>query len=142
MLENYLISIVGKQTFDGDSGEINLTTFGSYKEKDGKQYIAYKEYGENGKDPVTSVLKIEKNKVEMIHTGDSTRLILEKGQRHSCQYDTGFGSLMVGVFTSNISSTLGKNGGNLKINYTLDINSSLSSKNEISITVKEAKGNV
>ncbi len=68
----------------------------------------------------------------------ATRLILEKGKRHLCQYDTGYGSLMVGVFTSSFESTLNEQGGSLRVRYTLDINSSLSSNNEISIIVKEA----
>jgi len=138
MVENYVISIVGKQDYDGECGEVNLTTMGSYTQKNGKKFIAYKEYGEDGNPPITSVLKIDNERVEMIHTGDRTRLILEKGQRHSCEYDTGVGNLSVGVFTSDIISTLGDNGGNIQIFYTLDINSSLSSKNEISITVREA----
>ena len=33
MQENYLISIVGKQYVDGERGEIQLTTLGSYVTK-------------------------------------------------------------------------------------------------------------
>lgn len=138
MLENYIISIIGKQEYEGESGEVNLTTMGSYAEKNGKKVIIYKEYNDDGSAPITSVLKIDKNRVEMIHTGDKTRLILEKGQRHSCEYDTGVGNLSVGVFTKDIISTLSQSGGELKVFYTLDINSNLSSNNEISITVREA----
>ena len=29
MLENYLISIIGRQEIDGEQGEISLTTYGS-----------------------------------------------------------------------------------------------------------------
>ena len=45
---------------------------------------------------------------------------------------------MVGVFTSSFSSHLNEQGGSLRVRYTLDINSSLSSNNEISVTIKEA----
>ena len=142
MLENYLISISGKQEYDGDLGEINLTTYGSYKNENGKQVIAYREYGEGGGTVVTSVVKVEPDRVEMMHTGDSTRLILEKGARNYGEFDTGFGNLMLGVFTDEITSTLGCRGGDLKIRYTLDINSGFTSKNELSITVREAKRDV
>ena len=82
----------------------------------------------------------QENRVTLIRGGmDGTRLILEKGKRHLCQYDTGYGSLVVGVFTSTLRSSLGEKGGRVDINYTLDINSDLSSINEISITVKEAE---
>lgn len=139
MQENYLISITGKQELDGETGEVNLTTLGSYVHKGDKRFIMYKEYAEGDAAPRTSVLKVEKGgKVTLMHTGDATRLILEKGKRHLCQYDTGFGSMMVGVFTSDVESRLHDKGGDLKIHYTLDINASLSSLNEISVTVKEA----
>ena len=122
MQENYMISIVGKQQVDGETGEIRIDTLGSYVKKGDHWYIAYKEYDED--DPnryQTSILKIE--------SGEKVNL---------CQYDTGYGSLMVGVFTSSFESTLNEQGGSLRVRYTLDINSSLSSNNEISIIVKEA----
>lgn len=141
MQENYLISIKGRQKIDDETGEIELTTLGSYVRKGNSQYIVYKEYDtENHNAPQTSVLKVDgSSKVTLMRGGaDSTRLILESGKRHLCQYDTGYGRMMVGVFTNKVKSELGDLGGNLEINYTLDINSNLSSLNELFITVKEA----
>lgn len=141
MQENYLISIKGRQRIDDETGEIELTTLGSYVRKGDSQYIVYKEYdADNHNAAQTSVLKVDGNsKVTLMRTGaDSTRLILENGKRHLCQYDTGYGRMMVGVFTSKVKSELGECGGNLEVNYTLDINSNLSSLNELFITVKEA----
>lgn len=140
MQENYMISIVGKQQADGETGEIRLETLGSYVQKGDRWYIVYKEYDEDNPNRYqTSILKVEKNnKVTLMRGNSSTRLILEKGKRHLCQYDTGYGTLMVGVFTSSFDSTLEPSGGRLQVRYTLDINSALSSNNEILITVKEA----
>ncbi len=142
MNEDYLISIKGKQETDGETGEVELTTVGSYIQKGNSRYILYKEYTEAKGKPGTSILKIEGNsKVTLIRgDGDNTRLILEKGKRHLCQYDTGYGSLMIGVFTSRVHSDLGDVGGRLELSYTLDVNSSLSSRNDLFITVREAKG--
>lgn len=140
MQENYMISIVGKQQADGETGEIRLETLGSYVQKGDHWYIVYKEYDEDNPNRYqTSILKVEKNdKVTLMRGNSSTRLILEKGKRHLCQYDTGYGTLMVGIFTSSFDSTLDASGGSLQVRYTLDINSALSSNNEILITVKEA----
>jgi uncharacterized beta-barrel protein YwiB (DUF1934 family) len=145
MKEDFLISIRGRQQVDNETGEIELTTLGSYVKRGNSRYIVYKEYTDDqntahaAQIPQTSVLKIDADsRVTLMRGGaDSTRLILEQGKRHLCQYDTGFGNLMVGVFTSNVSNKLNDKGGNLEVNYTLDINSSLSSLNEIFITVKE-----
>ncbi len=134
--EDYTINIIGKQVYDEDCGEVALSTTGTYSERNGVRFIAYKEYDED--DPRlshTSVLKVEPGKVTMIRAGSSTRLILELGRRHFCYYDTGFATLTVGVFTSELNAALDSSGGSLEIKYTLDIDSNLSSKNELRVEV-------
>lgn len=143
MQENFLISIKGRQRVDDETGEVELTTFGSYVRRGDSRYIVYKEYTSEDKNRTrTSILRIDgSNKVTLMRGGeDSTRLILECGKRHLCQYDTEFGNMMIGVFTSRLQSELDDCGGSLEVSYTLDINSSLSSQNEILITIKEANG--
>ncbi|MCI1966238.1 MAG: DUF1934 domain-containing protein [Oscillospiraceae bacterium] len=141
MQENYLISIKGRQRVDDETGEVELTTFGSYVRRGDSRYIVYKEYTSEDKSKTrTSILKVDGgDKVTLMRGGeDQTRLILERGKRHLCQYDTEFGNMMIGVFTSRVQSELNDLGGKLEVSYTLDINSSLSSQNEIFITIKEA----
>lgn len=141
MQENYLISIRGRQKVDDEVGEIELTTLGSYVKRGSSRYIVYKEYtSEEQNRSRTSILKVDgDSRVTLMRAGaDSTRLILENGKRHLCQYDTEFGNMMIGVFTSRLHSELNDGGGSLEVSYTLDINSALSSLNEIFITVKEA----
>ena len=136
MQEDYTINIKGKQIYEEDTGEITLSTVGTYKERDGIQFIAYKEYDEeDARLSHTAVLKVEPGKVTMIRAGSATRLILEKGRRHLCLYDTGFGSMTVGVFTSELRAALDQTGGSLEIKYTLDIDSNLSSRNELRVEV-------
>ena len=141
MRENYWINIVGRQKIDDDVGEVTLTTLGSYVTKGDTRFIVYKEYDpDRNNAATTSVLKVDGgNTVTLMRGGGNTRLILEKGKRHQCQYDTVFGALLVGVFTSEVDSRLHDKGGELAVNYTLDINSSLSSINQIFITIKEAE---
>ncbi|MCH5352664.1 MAG: DUF1934 domain-containing protein [Acutalibacter sp.] len=136
--EDYKINIVGKQFYDEEEpGEITLNTTGTYTERGGAGFIAYKEYDEDDpKITYTSVLKVEPGRVTMMRSGSSTRLILEQGRRHLCLYDTGFGTLSVGVFTSELRSSLRREGGRLKVKYTLDIDSNLSSRNEIEVEIK------
>lgn len=142
MQENYLISIRGRQKIDDETGEIEMTTFGTYVKKGDSRFIVYKEYiPEEQHKTRTSILKIDGNsKVTLMRSGDDdTRLILERGKRHLCQYDTEFGNMMIGVFTSRVQSELDDLGGKLEVSYTLDINSNMSSQNDILITIKEAK---
>ena len=138
--DDYHIDIIGRQTYDADDlepGEIALRTTGTYTERGGARFIAYKEYDEdNPRISHTAVLKVEPGKVTMMRAGSATRLILEEGRRHLCVYDTGYGALSVGVFTSKLSSSLDRKGGKLKVQYTLDIDSNLSSCNELEVRVR------
>ena len=135
--DDYDINIIGRQAYEEETGEITLNTTGSYTRRGGARFIAYKEYDqENPKVSCTSVLKVEPGKVTMMRSGSATRLILEQGKRHLCLYDTGYGTMTVGVFTSSLSSSLGEQGGRIDIQYTLDIDSNLSSSNEITVEIK------
>lgn len=143
--EDYKIDITGRQfyeeSFDTEPGEITLRTTGTYTERGSARFIAYKEYDEDDpKVSYTSVLKIEPGRVTMMRAGSATRLILEQGRRHLCLYDTGYGTLSVGVFTSELRSSLDKRGGKLQVKYTLDIDSNLSSRNEIQIKIEPCSG--
>ncbi len=135
--ENYLISIIGTQKFDEDEGEVKVNTLGSYLTKDGKRYISYKEYDEyNPKKFQTATLEIDgQDRLTMMKSGSQTKLILEKGKRHNCVYDTEYGPMSLGVFTSVLKNDLDDLGGKLEVNYTLDIDSSLASRNKLLIEV-------
>ncbi len=140
MDENYLISITNKQCVEGEIEEISLTTTGSYTERNGKRYIVYREYDENCQVEQTSTLKISDNMVSLLrHNNDfyHTNLILENGKRHLCQYGTPYGEVTMGVFTTKMVGSLNDQGGDLTVEYLLDVNSSLSSVNCITISVKE-----
>lgn len=139
MQENYEITIVGRQTVDRETDEIKVDTLGDYVEKGAIKFISYMEYDTDA--PYAGrhkIIKIEPDGVVSIFTpGTPTRLVLEKGKRHNCMYDTGAGLLSLGVFTQMLKYDLSPIGGELRIGYTLDINTQLSSQNEICVTLKK-----
>lgn len=142
MQENYLIHILGRQEIDGEKDEIKLDTVGAYCQRDGHQYISYRDYYDelDPKNYRTTVLKLEgPQKATLLHAGSATRLILEEGKRHYCQYDTGYGTLTIGTFAQKIENNLHSQGGSLRIHYTLDMNAGFLSFHEISVTIKPMK---
>lgn len=139
MKDQYLISIIGIQKFDGDSDKIEMTTTGSYITKNGHSYIGYKEYDEDNPEiSSNNLIKVENdNKVTIIRNGgNQTRLILEKDKRHQCHYRTIMGDLMIGVFADTINADLNEKGGKLHVKYSLDFNNDFISNNEFYIDVK------
>ena len=149
MEENYLITIKGTMEQRGDTDTVELMTRGSLVHKDGAYYIVYKETETTGYEGCTTTVKVAEDarKVSMLRFGkQSSQLIIEKGTRHLCHYETGYGSLTLGV-TGDGSGSLGvaadvieqrldENGGSLKFSYTLDSGAeSFISRNLVDITV-------
>ena len=132
-----LISIVGVQQLDGDSDTIELTTDGTLEPTADGYRLRYEETSVTGLEGAMTTLHIAPGQVMLERSGSLTSLlVLEKGKRHLCHYDTGFGSLMVGVFAQSIHSDLTDSGGTLDVSYSLDINSGLNSMNSIFVDVK------
>ncbi len=143
MKENYLISVTGTQIVEGESDTIRLTTVGEFLSDGDSFTIRYKEYdNDNPEICFLNTVKVEGTTVTVIRGGAAhSRLMLEKGRRHQCHYNTMFGDLMVGVYTDSVEVNLCKSGGTLRAGYTLDFNAGLVSKNEIFIKVTEKEGN-
>lgn len=140
MKDNYLISITGIQVLDGERDVIEMTTTGSYIQKNGHSYIGYKEYDKDNPEICSNnLIKVESDDkvIIMRNEGKQTRLILERGKRHQCHYRTIMGELMIGVFSDTIDSQLDENGGKLHVKYSLDFNSSFASENEFYIDIKK-----
>lgn len=141
--ENYLVSITGKQiTGNGNKTSINVVTPASYVTRGNSRYIIYKEYSaENTKEYKKAVIKVsDDNVITIIKGGPSqTRLILEENKRHSCYYYTDVGSLILGIYTSQVKSKISDRGCFIKAKYFLDLNSVVTSSNEIEIKVKEKR---
>lgn len=72
----------------------------------------------------------------MLTPGTPTRLVLEKASATSL-YDTGAGVLSLGVYTQTLKHDLSAAGGELCIRYTLDIDTQLSSSNEICVRLRK-----
>src|ERR1035437_6045267 len=107
-MKDVLITIKGMHTNEDDNDEIELMTIGKLTEKNGKQYITYHESEDIGLSNVKTVLKVDSDRsVTLTRTGAMrSRLTIEKGQRHFCHYNTGFGEMMVGIFGETIRSSM------------------------------------
>ena len=138
MKKEAVITILGTQFVDGDKDTVELTTIGSFYRKNDVYYLTYQETETTGFAGQRTTLKLEGDqRVTMIRFGGGeSSLNIEKGVRHQCQYDTGYGPLLIGVNGEEIESALTDEGGTYRFKYSLDINTALVSTNEIRLTVK------
>ncbi|MBQ3330712.1 MAG: DUF1934 domain-containing protein [Ruminococcus sp.] len=139
MEEKYIITVVGKQTVDGEEDKIEVITEGDIRIEGDKITITYPEYPEDDPSQKTDTTVILDNGVLSIErTGEmSSHLILEQGVRHECLYHTPMGQMFIGIFTDSISADIGEHGGEINAAYQLDFNRVVVSYNEFYISVKE-----
>lgn len=142
MNEDYFIQIDGRMEQDGASDQVQLMTRGSFLKKNGSFFISYKESETTGYEGCTTTVKVAQDgrRVAMLRFGPAaSQLIIEKGVRHLCHYDTGVGALTLGVAADEIDSRLSDEGGEVAFSYTLDADqTAILSKNLVRITVRRA----
>lgn len=138
MKQDALIKIKGIQRAGGDDDVVEMLTTGSFAREDGNYIISYEESEATGFEGAQTTLLYEEaeGRVTLTRSGSvNTQLIVEKGKRHQCSYDLGFGSMIVGVNCSIIHSTLSEEGGQIAFAYSLDLNTALTSENQVLVAV-------
>ena len=138
--KEYLLTIIGRQPDEEESDEVELFTTGNFYRTDHSWCIAYDESEATGFEGNRTVLELEDDlrRVTMNRLGNTaSQLIIERGVRHQCNYNTGYGSMIIGVSGDFIHSTLTEQGGELSFGYSLDVNTSLVSENTVTVTVRQ-----
>ncbi len=138
--EDYIIRIKSSVEQGSEPETIELTTRGSFLRKNGSFFITYKETEATGYAGSTTTLKVaeDASRVAMLRYGRANaQLLIEKGRRNVCHYETGYGSVTLGITADEICSELTEAGGRVQFSYMLDADSAeLVSKSSLDISVK------
>lgn len=139
MKKDVYINIKGVQIVDSQRDTTELSTEASFYRKNEHYYIVYNDSEATGFVDSKTTLKIEgDDKVTVMRSGQfRSHLVVEKDNRNVGRYDTEAGSMSIGISTKSIKSNLSDDGGDIFFSYSMDINSSLVSENEIYIKIKE-----
>ena len=148
--EDYIIRIKSRieqrveepaETGEKEEG-VELMTRGEFTLRGSSYYITYKETETTGYEGCTTTLKIaaDGSRVAMLRFGKNggagTQLLIEKGRRNLCHYETGYGSLTLGVTADEILCDLTEKGGTVRFAYLLDADSAeMVSRNRLEVTV-------
>ena len=139
MEEKYLITIKGTMEQDGQQESVELMTRGKFVQRNGAFYIVYEETEATGYAGCTTTVKLSSDARMVVMTRFGkvpSQLVIEKGVRHICHYETGFGSVSLGVAADEIAPELSEAGGRLRFSYTLDSGAeNFISRNLVAITV-------
>ena len=140
MTYNVIISIKGKQLY-AESGpdEMELVTSGVLKrDSRGGFLVSYQESELTGLEGTTTKLHVHGGRVTLLREGGvNSQMVFEEGRRHLSMYETPYGELSIGVNTKRMRSTLGEAGGDLEIDYAIEIDNLLAGHNLFRMNVKK-----
>lgn len=134
----YIITVVNKQTIDSQTAEISETARGSFYEKNGKQYILYRL--ENDEDRTSVMIKLTGDAVFIKRSGSAeSSMEYRTGHKRSFSYKVPYGVIEMEIETQSIISHLDTDGGRIKLVYTLTAQGE-KYFNDMEITVKKRNG--
>ncbi|MBR5536439.1 MAG: DUF1934 domain-containing protein [Clostridia bacterium] len=141
MKKDVIISIRGLQEQDGETGDpITLVTPGRYYRKNDSYYISYEESELTGLAGTRTTLRVKSDFVKLVRTGlYPSELQFELGKRHMSLYHTDYGDLSIVVSTNHIRNTLTDDGGDLDVQYTVEVANTPVGVNHLSLTIKNAE---
>ena len=129
MTKEVFIRILGVQTpvgevEDGDNEPIEVVHTGTYYYKNGKHYVFYEEAVEGIKGTTKAQIRWQTDGVlEVIKKGiANSHMIFEKNQRHTCDYQTPFGNLDLGILTKRMSCKESDDMLEIAAEYNMDVN--------------------
>ena len=138
MNDNAIISIIGRN-FDACTGigMAELVTCGRFYKENDRYVVSYRESELTGMDGATTVFHIQPDRVTMLRDGPvHTHLVFERDRKHLSLLDTPEGALPVGVCAWKVDSGIGDNGGDLTLEYAVEVNHAVTGANCIHMRVK------
>lgn len=136
MEKKVFINIEDSHSGHDDSYSSQTSTQGVLRLLENGYELSYEEPAAEMEGCVTTLLIEDDGLVTMTRNGAyTTQMVMERGRRHVCHYATPFGDMLLGIFAKKVESSVTEDGGELLLNYTIDVNADLAASNELKITV-------
>ena len=143
MTKEVLVSVSGLQSAvneveNYDEEPIEVLSAGTYYFKDGKHFIFFEEMAEGLSGVTKTQIRINgKESLEVRKKGISNmNMVFEKNKNNRCFYQTPFGQLNLGIFTTEIVVDETEENINIRADYKMDVNYEPLAECTIRINVK------
>lgn len=140
MEKSVVISIKGKQSYQDTEDEVvELVTEGLLVKEGEEEYtLSYQESELTGLEGTLTTFQVEQGHIVLLRVGGvNAQMVFEEGRRHFSMYETPFGAFSIGINTRRMRSTLGENGGDIRIDYAIEIDHAVAGQNFFHINVRE-----
>ena len=133
-----LHSVHGYDTEQEDC--LEFTTDGLYSYDGDTGCMSYMESEVTGMEGTRTSIIVLPDKVVLDRDGMITsRMVFQPGQKNSVLYDTPYGTATLSILTRSISQSFNKDGGDVEIDYVLDVEHAVATRNRFRLSVKKQK---
>jgi len=138
MNKNVMIKIGSMQSVDGeDTPWSELITEGEYSVGDDGIRFSYLESALTGLEGVKTEFFVTPLETTLARSGAiNAQMIFHQGERHTFLYETPYGAMTMRIDTHKLRCDLGESGGNMEIEYDIDLENAVLSRNRFSIEIK------
>ena len=140
MTDNVIISIKGKQLYaESSPDEMELVTSGTLHWDDqGGCTVTYQESELTGLEGTLTTIHVDGDEVSLMRVGEfNSQMVFREGRRHLSLYNTPYGAMTIGVHTRHLLAELGDQGGELEVDYSVEVDHTVAGRNVFHISVKE-----
>ena len=139
MMEDVVISIRSVQGCGtGREDSLEFSTDGLYTFDGEVGCLTYMESEVTGLTGTRTSVMVMPDRIVVDRDGMLTsRMVFQEGQRNQFQYNTPFGTANMSMDTRSIDKAFDKDGGRMQIDYVVDVEHKLVSKNRFQLTVKK-----
>ena len=140
MEKDVIISIKGTQAVDDAPPEvIELVTEGQLRGSEREGYtLSYQESELTGLEGTLTTIQVDGKQVTLMRVGEFTsQMVFQEGRRHLSMYNTPYGAMAIGVNTRHLLADLTDQGGDIEIDYAIEIDHAVAGENTFRIDVRE-----
>ena len=140
MEKEVVISIKGMQKYEGMPPDVvELVTEGRMA-RDGSSYtLSYQESELTGLEGTLTTILVDGEQVTLMRMGEfNSQLVFQEGRRHLSLYNTPYGAMTIGVNTRHLLAELTDQGGDIEVDYAIEVDHALAGRSVFRINVREA----
>jgi uncharacterized beta-barrel protein YwiB (DUF1934 family) len=141
-MKDVIISMHSVHGYDQDDSQtVDFTTDGYYFREGDASCFSYLESDVTGLEGTRTSVIVKPDYVVVDRDGYITsRMIFKEGEKNTFPYDTPFGTANLGIKTRRISQRFDEDGGELEVDYVVDMEHALVARNKIQLKIREQRG--
>ena len=141
MEKEVVISIKGVQKYEGTAPDtMELVTKGRLSRVGESYTLSYQESELTGLEGTLTTIQVDGGQVTLMRVGEfNSQLVFQEGRRHLSMYNTPYGAMSIGVNTRHLMASLTDQGGDIEVEYTIEVDHALAGRNVFRINVKESE---